>query len=533
MSHTSPQSESKALSRDASLDKMKLGGSTSHIEQSDLNNNRDFDDSIEDTEPSRAVWLIIFTVAMGGFLFGYDTGVISAVLVSLKDDLGHELDSHEQELVTSITSGGALLGALIAGLPADRYGRKLGIYIGCLLFLIGTIIQAAAFSVAQMTVGRFIVGLGVGSAAMIIPLYIGELAPAKHRGRMIAFDNMSVTFGQLISYALGAGFTEVSHGWRYMVAIGGVPPIVLAFLLPMCPESPRQLISHGKLEEATRVIKRVYPHATEEQVAAKVGHMAYTVEVEAQVTSGSLWDRFKELHVVPSNFRALVCACAIMAISQLGGFNTLMYYSATLFGLVGFNKPVAVSIVVGATNFIFSLVNLFIIDRVGRRRILLVTVAGMSVSMVVAAVAFHWIPVSPDLKLQTATVNWAGILVLATIIVYVACFAGGVATIAWVGTELLPLEVRALGTMMNTVVCWGCNIVIASSFLSMMKGMTPSGAFGFYAGICFFGWIFCIFCYPEANGLPLEDVRQIFATGFGVKKANELQRLRKMTEGSA
>ncbi|GKT66787.1 myo-inositol transporter [Colletotrichum tofieldiae] len=533
MSHTSPESESKALSRDASLDKMKLGGSTSHIEQSDLNNNRDFDDSIEDTEPSRAVWLITFTVAMGGFLFGYDTGVISAVLVSLKDDLGHELDSHEQELVTSITSGGALLGALIAGLPADRYGRKLGIYIGCLLFLIGTIIQAAAFSVAQMTVGRFIVGLGVGSAAMIIPLYIGELAPAKHRGRMIAFDNMSVTFGQLISYALGAGFTEVSHGWRYMVAIGGVPPIVLAFLLPMCPESPRQLISHGKLEEATRVIKRVYPHATEEQVAAKVGHMAYTVEVEAQVTSGSLWDRFKELHVVPSNFRALVCACAIMAISQLGGFNTLMYYSATLFGLVGFNKPVAVSIVVGATNFIFSLVNLFIIDRVGRRRILLVTVAGMSVSMVVAAVAFHWIPVSPDLKLQTATVNWAGILVLATIIVYVACFAGGVATIAWVGTELLPLEVRALGTMMNTVVCWGCNIVIASSFLSMMKGMTPSGAFGFYAGICFFGWIFCIFCYPEANGLPLEDVRQIFATGFGVKKANELQRLRKMTEGSA
>ncbi|CCF36464.1 myo-inositol transporter [Colletotrichum higginsianum] len=560
MSRTSPDSDNKFTSRDASLDKMKLEGATSHVEQSDPSSNREFDDSIEDTEPSRAVWLITFTVAMGGFLFGYDTGVISAVLVSLKDDLGHELDSHEQELITSITSGGALLGALIAGLPADRYGRKLGIYLGCLLFLIGTIIQAAAFSVAQMTVGRLVVGLGVGSAAMIIPLYIGELAPAKHRGRMIAFDNMSVTFGQLVSYALGAGFTEVPHGWRYMVAVGGVPPIVLAFLLPKCPESPRQLISHGKLEEAARVIKRVYPHATEEQVAAKVGHMAYTVEVEAQVTSGSLWDRFKELHVVPSNFRALVCACAIMAISQLGGFNTLMYYSATLFGLVGFNKPVAVSIVVGATNFVFSLVNLFVIDRVGRRRILLITVAGMvspvppvpsvlihnstvqllttpvfdqSASMVVAAVAFHWIPVSPDLKLQTASVNWAGILVLVTIIVYVACFAGGVATIAWVGTELLPLEVRALGTMMNTVVCWGCNIIIASTFLSMMKGMTPSGAFGFYAGICFFGWIFCIFCYPEANGLPLEDVRQIFATGFGVKKANELQRLRKMTGGSA
>ncbi|KAF6826845.1 myo-inositol transporter [Colletotrichum plurivorum] len=532
MSQTTPDSDSRNLSRDASLDKAKANnGVSKHIEQSDLAPS--FDDSIEDTEPSRAVWLITLTVAMGGFLFGYDTGVISAVLVSLKSDLGHELSSSEQELVTSITSGGALIGAIMAGLPADRYGRKLGIYVGCVLFLIGSIIQAAAFSVVQMTVGRFVVGLGVGSAAMIIPLYIGELAPARHRGRMIAFDNMSVTLGQLISYALGAGFTEVPHGWRYMVAVGGLPPIALGLLLPMCPESPRQLISHGKIEEATRVIRRVYPHATEEQVQAKMGHMTWAVEVEAQATSSSLWHRFKELHVVPSNFRALVCACAIMAISQLGGFNTLMYYSATLFGLVGFDKPVAVSIVVGGTNFIFSLVNLLVIDRLGRRRILLVTVFGMSISMVVAAIAFHWIPVSPDLKLQASSVNWAGILVLVTIIVYVACFAGGVATIAWVGTELLPLEVRALGTMMNTVTCWGCNIIIASTFLSMMKGMTPSGAFGFYAGICFFGWIFVIFCYPEANGLPLEEVRQIFSEGFGVKKANELQRLRKMAATSA
>lgn len=130
---------------------------------------------------------------------------------------------------------------------------------------------------------------------------------------MIAFDNMSVTLGQLISYALGAGFTEIPHGWRYMVAVGGLPPIALGLLLPMCPESPRQLISHGKIEEATRVIRRVYPHATDEQVQAKMANMTFAVEVEAQATSSSLWHRFKELHVVPSNFRALVCACAIMA----------------------------------------------------------------------------------------------------------------------------------------------------------------------------------------------------------------------------
>ncbi|VUC32483.1 unnamed protein product [Clonostachys rosea] len=491
----------------------------------------DFDDSIEETAPSKAVWLITFTVAMGGFLFGYETGVISAVLVTLSDDLGHPLTTSESELITSLTSGGALVGAVIAGLMADKFGRKAGIYVGCALFLIGSVIWASSFSIPQMSVARFTVGLGVGSAAMIIPLYIGELAPARHRGRMIAFDNMSVTLGQLVSYALGAAFTNVPNGWRYMVAVGGVPPIILAILLPWCPESPRQLFSHGKIEEGTKVIARVYPNATEAQVKAKVDRILWNIEAEAEIVANKslLW-QFKQLHCVPSNLRALICACAVMAISQLGGFNTLMYYSGTLFSLVGFDKPTAVSIVVGGTNFVFTILNMFIIDKVGRRRILLVTVLGMAISMVVAAVAFHWIPISRDLVLQSSSVNWAGILVLVTIIFYVAFFASGVATIGWVGTELLPLEVRALGTMMNTVTCWGCNIIIASTFLSMMKGMTPSGAFGFYAGICFFGWIFVIICYPEVKGLPLEEVSQVFEHGFGVRRAAQIQKARKMAQ---
>jgi SP family myo-inositol transporter-like MFS transporter 13 len=299
-----------------------------------------FDDSIEQTSASKAVWLITFTVSMGGFLFGqclrpdravtepneptgYDTGVISAVLVNLKTDLGHVLSSSEEELITSLTSGGALIGALIAGLPADKYGRKLGVYIGCLLFLVGSIIQAAAFSLPQMAAGRFVVGLGVGSAAMIVPLYIGEIAPARYRGRMIAFDNMSVTLGQLVSYGLGAGLTKVPHGWRYMVAIGGVPPIILATLLPKCPESPRQLISHGKVEQASRVIARTYPEATEAQVSAKVNHILWTLENEnTAVADKSLWWQFKQLHCVGSNLRALTATCTVMAISQLGMMGT-------------------------------------------------------------------------------------------------------------------------------------------------------------------------------------------------------------------
>ncbi|GAW18714.1 hypothetical protein ANO14919_081950 [Xylariales sp. No.14919] len=484
-----------------------------------------FDNSIDDTKPSRKVWTIILTVAMGGFLFGYDTGYISAVLVSIGDDLGHSLSSQEQELITAITSGGALIGALIAGLPADKFGRKFGIYAGCALFLIGSIIQATAYSVPQMTVGRFVVGLGVGSASMIVPLYIGEISVSKYRGRMVALNNVSVTFGQLIAYVLGAGFIHAAHGWRYIVAIGGVPPIILTVLLVRCPESPRLLLMHQKFEEAKKALTSLYPYASEAQVQSKIDLLVYAIEEDAKVAgSRSIWSQFRELHCVPANLRALVTACTIMAISQLCGFNALLYYSATLFSLVGFRNPTAVSITIGATNFLFNIVNLCAIDKAGRRIVLLVTVMIMAISMVTISVAIHWIPISKDLAPLTTTTNWAAIVVLVGIIVFVAAFSSGVATIAWIGTELLPIEVRAVGTMLNTVTSWGTQIIISSTFLSLLKGATPSGAFGFFAGICFFGWIYILFFFPEVKGIPLEDVRQVFEHGFGVQKAKELQR---------
>ncbi|KAI9927378.1 hypothetical protein AWENTII_006180 [Aspergillus wentii] len=484
------------------------------------------DDSIETTNPGKGVWLIASTVSMGGFLFGYDTGVISAVLVNIGTDLGQTLSSSEQELVTSITSGGALIGAVLAGLSSDRYGRRIGIYIGCVLFFVGTLIQALSWSLAQMTVGRLVVGFGVGSAAMIIPLYIGELAPARYRGRLIVFDNLCVAFGQLVSYAIGAAFTDVSHGWRYMVGLGAIPAIVLGFMMPLCPESPRQLISHSHDDKANKVLRRIFPNATDEQIVAKIRLIKHSIEDTAvSVSDRSLWWQTKQLFTVPANLRALATACAVMAISQLGGFNTLMYYSGTLFSMVGFDKPTAVSIVVGATNFVFGFVNFAIIDRYGRRVVLLVTMMGMCLAMAVTAIAFHWIPVSHDLtEVETTGMTWAGGLLLAAIILYVAFYAAGVAPISWVGTEFLPLEVRALGTMLNTVTCWACNIIISSTFLSMMKGMTPSGTFGFYAGICFIGWVFVVFFYAEVHNMPLESVREIYEHGFGVKESKVMQK---------
>ncbi|KAB8229633.1 general substrate transporter [Aspergillus alliaceus] len=466
---------------------------------------------IEDTAASKAAWLISVTVSIGGLLFGYDTGYISSVLVTIGTSLGHTLSSSEQELVTSLTSGGALVGAVGAGLTADRFGRRWPIWGACILFVLGTVLQTCSYSVAQFAVGRFVVGLGVGSAAMVVPLYIGEIAPAQYRGRMVAFNNMSVTFGQLLASAIGAGFAQVEgEAWRATVGIGAVPPLALGVLLFLCPESPRQLVSHGDNAGADAVLRRIYPQSTAEQRQAKIQSIELSLqEATTGLSDEALWVTVKRVFTTPATGRAVLTACVVMAISQLGGFNTLMYYASTLFSIVGFNNPTAVGITVSGTNFVFSIVNLLLVDRFGRRIILTTTVLGMSICMLITAVAFHYIPVNlKTLKVESDAVGWPGTVVLVTIICYVACYSSGVATIAWIGTELIPLEVRAIGTMMNTVTCWSTNIIIASTFLSMMKGMTPSGAFGFYTGICFFGWVFVLLFFPECKGMPLEAIRE-------------------------
>lgn len=357
---------------------------------------------------------------------------------------------------------------------------------------------------------------------------VGELAPAKYRGRMVAFNNCSVTFGQLIASAIGAGFAQVKgEAWRATVGIGAAPAIALAGMLFWCPESPRQLVSHDRRSEAAIVLLRIYPTSTEEQRQDKIASIEASIEeaTETSLTNESLWTSFARIFKHGPTFRAVLTACVVMAISQLGGFNTLMYYSSTLFGIVGFTNATAVAITVSGTNFIFSIVNLVLVDKFGRRRLLTITVLGMAICMLIAAVSFHYIPINlSTLELESDNVGWPGTLVLVTIICYVGFYSSGVATIAWIGTELMPIEARALGTMLNTVTCWSTNIIIASTFLSMMKGITPSGAFGFYCGICFFGWVFIVLLYPDVKGMPLETIREVFKHGFGLKFSKQWQR---------
>ncbi|KAK9483532.1 general substrate transporter [Lipomyces starkeyi] len=489
-------------------------------------------DPIEDKYGGPYIWLITVSAAVGGLLFGYDLSIISGVLVMVKTDLdGHPLKTNQQELLTSITSGGAFLGAVVAGCMLDRLGRKFVIAVGAVIFTVGSILQATAFSLAQMAVGRAIVGIGIGEAAMVAPIYIAEISPAKLRGRLVTIDALAITLGQCVANVINIAFEHVSHGWRYSVALGAVPSLILFVLCFMIPDTTRFLIHKNRVSEAVMVTAKIYTKATPEEIEAKVAKIRRQFELEAALLELSFRDQLKILYTNKANTAALVVACGLMGIQQFAGSNTLQYYAPTLFSLIGFQNPIAVSIVVTATNFVAGLACLRYLDSFGRRKFLIYTMWGTPVALVIAAIAIHFVPINRDLTLEVQQMTWAGIVVLVCVILFIGFYSSGLGNIPWQGNELFPMEVRSLGTMMLTLTCWGSNIVVSSTYLSMMKAITPSGTFGFYACMNFIGWVCVILAYPEVSGLTLEEIKEIFKQGFGLKSVRyslKLQKERKM-----
>lgn len=280
-------------------------------------------DSVEETQPGRFIWLCVAATAIGGALFGYDTGVISGVLVVIGSDLDHRpLSDSDKELITTLCAAGAFCGAIVAGISADKFGRRPAIWFASILFTIGAIIQATAYTMAQMCVGRVMIGLGVGSASMIVPLYIAELSPARYRGRMISVDMIFLATGSVLAYAMDAAFQHVAHGWRYMVGLGAVPSILLGVLLFWCPESPRQLLYRNKREEAMHVLRRIYPHATDRQIEDKILSIRGGIYQDTD-SEMSIQRSLKSLFCIPSNRRAGITACGLMFFQQFCGFNTV------------------------------------------------------------------------------------------------------------------------------------------------------------------------------------------------------------------
>ncbi|KAG2112812.1 general substrate transporter [Suillus cothurnatus] len=455
------------------------------------------------------VWLLVACCTISGLLFGYDTGVISGTLVTINGDLGPaQLSDGQKEFITSATTLGALLGGLAAGAMSDWTGRRPVLGIADIIFIGGALGQAVCHTVWSMIGCRFLIGIGVGLASCIAPLYIQELSPTRLRGRMVVLNVVMITFGQVVAYGIDAGFANVSGGWRWMVGLGTVPAGIQLIFLTFLPESPRILIRKGNIEAAHRVLERVYSQATAEQIDLQLQVLRASVQQSIDIAnSTTFFERFNSMITIPVNRRALIIGCGMQAFQQLCGFNTLMYYSASLFQEIGFNQPTAY------------------IDIVGRRRIMVFSAPGMVFGLTLASIAFHYMTLHTGGDLVDGVSysrSWSAIILL-SMIIFVASYATGLGNVPWQQGELFGLEVRGIGTSLSTATNWASNLLIGSTYLSLMAKITPAGAFGFYAGLCLLGWLFCLFCFPEIAGLSLEEVQSIFRDGFGIRESQRMR----------
>ncbi|CAO1629124.1 unnamed protein product [Parajaminaea phylloscopi] len=353
-----------------------------------------------------------------GLLFGWDTGIAAGMLVAIKGDLGHPLTAGEQEMIVSATTLGALIGSLIAGKAADWLGRKKVIVIAALLFLLGSLEQTASQDVSQLVLGRLIVGVAVGQAAAVVPTYLAEVAPTNLRGRIVGMNSLLITGGQVVAYIVNAALFPLKHSWRWMALASALPALVQLLGLLYLDESPRWLINKGHYVQARRVMGKVYPMASSQQIETMVDRILESLKVNQGDASSHLADsspgqrlahgdteehrvrsaprdersKWALLFFEPQNRRALILAAGLQAFQQAVGFNALMYYSSRLLLIAGFkSNPNSFAILIALANFAGTLVAMRYVDSWGRRKLLLWTTLFMGVSLAFVAIFFELI----------------------------------------------------------------------------------------------------------------------------------------------
>lgn len=500
---------------------------------------------------STFLWILTCSACVSGLLFGYDTGVISGTLVSIGSDLSaRPLTTLDKSLITSCTSLFALIASPLAGVLADKCGRKIVILIADALFTAGALWQALTGTLWGMILGRSILGLAIGAASLIVPLYISELAPSHMRGALVTVSLLFITGGQVVAYLVGWAFSDVTSGWRWMVGLGALPAIFQFAILTLMPETPRWLTKAGHEERAKRILENVYydrSQSTEDIVAHTLHAIKAEILQEERASlsgpkiSSILPSTLSSLLLHPPHIRALTIACLLQGLQQLCGFNSLMYFSATIFSLLQFSSPTLTSLSIAVTNFVATIAAFYLIDRIGRRKILLYTIPGMVTALLLCAFAFTFVDISPSNNQQgskpgsAASSSLPAIAILISLLLYVIPYATGLGPVPWQQSELFPLSVRSLGSSLSTSTNWLCNFVVGLTFLPMMDMLTPFWTFMTYAGVCAVGWVAVWAIYPETMGLELEDVGELLRHGWGVKESlqrvEEKRRARRIERG--
>lgn len=437
--------------------------------------------------PRRLVLLAASIAALGGLLFGYDTGVISGAVLFIRGDFG--LDPGMQAFVISVVLVGCVLGAGSAGWLADRFGRRRTLIAAGIVFGVGAIASAASPGVAILLASRFVVGIAIGFASVVSPMYVSEVSPAGIRGSLVSLYQFAITIGILAAFVVDYVFAGGGE-WRMMLGLAVIPSIALiAGMLPL-PESPRFLYKSGRVEAAREELQRIYGDGDETRDAE-----AAMVE-SLRVKQGGL-----EVLAQPAVRWALFVGVALAVLQQVTGINTVIYYGPQIFEMAGFHSASASILAqagVGVVNVVMTLVAIVWIDRVGRKPLLYAGCTGMFVGLCALAVAFATKGAGAAL----------GPVALGSMMLYVGCFAFGLGPIVWVLiSEIYPLQARGLGMSVATLANWVANFFVSQFFLLMIAKLGRSGTFAAYAILCVVTIVFIARFVPETKREVLERIQ--------------------------
>jgi len=445
----------------------------------------------------RRIWTWAFVIAVGGFLFGYDTGVISGALLFIKTDF--HLSSTEQGAVVSVLLLGAMVGALGEGRVADSFGRRKVLGLVGVIFLIGTAIAVFATGYAVLLIGRVVLGLAVGSASALVPTYLGELAPAQIRGRVLTLNQLMITIGIMVAYLVNLAFSS-SQSWRGMLAVGAVPAIViLVGALTMIPESPSWLLTNDRTDEAQKVYSRVVGDEDGQQL---LKDRQQELEEEEQRSGGEKvgWRGLFDRAVRP----ALIVGVVLAALQQFGGINTIIYYAPTIMEKTGLtaSNSIYYSVAVGVINLLMTIVSLWIVGRMGRRKLLLFSMAVMVVTLAVMGLSF--------------VASWNSLLSLVFMVLYIAGFAIGMGPLFWVLIgEIFPPNASATGSGAATAVNWASNLIVSQVFLIVVGAIGLGQTFWCFAAICVFALFFISKYVPETKDRDFPEIDADVQRRFG------------------
>ncbi|CAN1249205.1 Probable inositol transporter 2 [Linum perenne] len=451
---------------------------------------------------------LAFSAGIGGLLFGYDTGVISGALLYIRDDFKSvDRQTVLQESIVSMAVAGAIIGAAVGGWANDKYGRKIALMVADFLFFIGAVIMAASPGPATLIVGRVFVGLGVGMASMTSPLYISEASPAKIRGALVSTNNFLITGGQFLSYLINLAFTKVPGTWRWMLGVAGIPALLQFVLMMFLPESPRWLFRKGKEEEAKIILRKIFPP---EDVEAEIQDLKDSVEKEVREQGSSEKINFRKLWQTKTVRRGLIAGVGLQVFQQFVGINTVMYYSPTIVQLAGFasnQTALLLSLVTAGLNALGSIVSIYFIDRTGRKKLLLISLFGVAVSLGLLAGIFHQTTTHSPRRGCPSKFGWLALIGLA---LYIISFSPGMGTAPWiVNSEIYPLRFRGVCGGIAATANWISNLIVAQTFLSLTEAIGTDMTFLLFGIVSVVGFFFVIIYVPETKGLPIEEVEKM------------------------